>query len=124
MRKHSTRRGIAVLAASTGLMVVPQLSGVAHADVLGTNAFEFEMTCTGLGQVLATNSAPARSETLQVVGTNTILHFPEHNNGGPDGWLAKAEAAGTTCTVTARGFPGNFQPFDPPLVAIVYSTNG
>jgi hypothetical protein len=124
MRKHSTRRGIAVMAASTGLMVVPQLSGVAHADALGPNAFEIAGTCTGLGQVLATNEGPAHAETWQVIGTNTVLHFPENHTVGPNGWLALAEAAGTTCTVTAAGPPGDLQPFDQPIVAPVYITNG
>jgi hypothetical protein len=105
-------------------MVVQQLSGVAHADALGPNAFEFAGTCTDLGQVLATNAGPAHSETWQVIGTNTILHFPEHKDGGPAGWLALAEAAGTTCTVTAAGPLGDLQPFDQPLVFIVYITNG
>jgi len=105
-------RAAAAFAVITGVLAATQVTGVAHADVGGAQAFQFEETCTGLGQVLVTNAGPSHSGVFQVVGTDTILQFPISDHP-PTAWIAKAAAAGTTCTVTAAGPPGNLQPIDP-----------
>jgi hypothetical protein len=112
------RRTTAAVAVAMGLAAVTQLTGVAHADVSGAQAFQFQETCTGLGEVLITNAGPSHSGVFQVVGTDTILQFPIFDHT-PPGWVAKAAAAGTTCTTTAAGPPGDLQPIDPVTFPVV-----
>ena len=111
------RRALALLA-SAGILIAPQLGASALADANGPNAFQFAGTCTGLGQVVGTNAGPAASGVWQVVGTTTVLQFATHANG-PAPRLAKAVAAGTTCTVTAAGPAGQLAPIDPVVFPVV-----
>jgi hypothetical protein len=112
------RAAAAAFAVTAAVMSVTPLAGVAHADVLGNQAFQFEMTCTGLGDVLTTNAGPSQSGVLQVVGTNTILQFTSSDHP-PVGRITKATAAGTTCTLIAAGPPGDLQPKDPEVFPVV-----
>jgi hypothetical protein len=109
------RRFIATIAAvgATSLMVV---GGVSADPVVGPQAFEFSATCTGIGSVILTNAGPAFG-SLHVVGTNAIVLVPFQDGVGgiitSPALLAQALAAGTSCTFTGAGPPGNIEPFDP-----------
>jgi hypothetical protein len=60
---------------------------------------QFALTCTGLGDVLATNLGNAHNEATQVVGTNTVILFAFNGQFGEfsaPGIVTQALAAGTT----------------------------
>jgi hypothetical protein len=95
-----------------------------HADVRGPQAFYFTATCSGLGNVLLTNPAPARNAMTQVVGTNTIVLVGSGPSGSP-GIQKRAAAAATSCTFTGFGpSPDQIQPLDPPFTAPAVIVNG
>jgi hypothetical protein len=97
-------------------------AGTAAADpVQPPKTFQFALTCTGLGDVLATNIGPASTRAFQVVGTNTILLVPLDDTPGLE---SQALAAGTTCTITAAGLPGALEPVEPPFTFPVVIVNG
>jgi hypothetical protein len=97
-------------------------AGTAAADpVRPPKTFQFALTCTGLGDVLATNIGPASTRAWQVVGTNTVLLVPLDDTPGLE---SQALAAGTTCTITAAGLPGALTPVEPPLTLPVVIVNG
>jgi hypothetical protein len=94
----------------------------ASADpVVGPKVFQFSATCSGIGSVILTNLGPAHADALQVVGVNTVVLVPV--NDAP-GILQRALAAGTTCTFTGGGPPGDIQPFDDPITIPVVIVNG
>jgi hypothetical protein len=103
-----------VAAGAASLMVA---GGVSADPVVGPKVFEFNATCSGLGSVILTNTAPAFG-ALHVVGTNAIVLVPEAIITAP-GLLKQALAAGTTCTFTGGGPPGNIEPFDPVTLPVV-----
>ena len=104
------RRFIAtIVAAGAASLIVA--SGVSADPVAPPNTFQFSATCTGIGSVILTNTAPAFG-ALHVVGTNAIVLVPEGVIPSP-GLLKQALAAGTTCTFTGGGPPGHIEPFDP-----------
>jgi hypothetical protein len=89
MRRSMAVAAIALVAAMVG-------AGTAAADpVQSPQTFQFALTCTGLGDVLATNVGNANNRAVQVVGTNTIILVPLDDTPGLE---AQALAAGTTCT--------------------------
>jgi hypothetical protein len=93
---------LALVVAAAALVPV----SAAGADpVRSPRQFSFEATCTGLGAVTIVNIAPAHTEAFQVVGTNTVVLIPF--NGAP-GIIARATAAGTTCTLTEVPPPNTF----------------
>jgi hypothetical protein len=99
------------------------VAGSVSADpVAPPNAFEFSATCTGIGSVILTNTAPAFG-ALEVVGTNAIVLVPFQDGVGgiitSPGLLERALAAGTTCTFTGGGPPGHIEPFDPLTLPVV-----
>jgi hypothetical protein len=97
-------------------------AGTAAADpVQPPKTFQFALTCTGLGDVLATNIGPAHTRAFQVVGTNTILLVPLDDTPGLE---SQALAAGTTCTLTAAGPPGALEPVEPPFTFPVVIVSG
>jgi len=115
------RRFIATIAAA--LAVSLMVAGSVSADpVAGPEAFEFSATCTGIGSVILTNAGPAFG-SLHVVGTNAIVLVPFQDDVGgiitSPALLTKALAAGTTCTFTGAGFPGQIEPFDPFTLPVV-----
>jgi hypothetical protein len=91
--------------------------GVSADPVVGPKVFQFSATCSGIGSVILTNTAPAFG-ALHVVGTNAIVLVPEAIIISP-GLLTQALAAGTTCTFTGGGPPGNIEPFDPITLPVV-----
>ena len=103
---------LAVVGVIALLLVTP-----ARADPLppNPNVFEFQSTCPGLGDVLTTNIAQSQSEAFQVVGTHMVILLGQN----VPGLIDRAQAVGTTCTVTARGTPGDLQPVNPPLTVSV-----
>ena len=93
------------LVALTAIAVLGALSvaGIAGAEPSkSTKAAVFHAHCTGLGDVLLSNTDPAHTEALHVVGANTTVLVPF--NGAP-GIIAAGTAAGTSCTF-ADGPPG------------------
>jgi hypothetical protein len=112
-----------LLAIATIVLVAAVVeAGTAAADpVQPPKTFQFALTCTGLGDVLATNIGQASTRALQVVGTNTILLVPLDDTPGLE---SQALAAGTTCTITAAGLPGALEPVEPPLTIPVVIVNG
>jgi hypothetical protein len=90
--------------------------------------FQFALTCTGIGDVLATNIGPAHTAAFQVVGTNTVI-LPGLTGqfiglSSPPGIVTQALAAGTTCTLTAGGPPGSLEPVVPPVTFPAVIVNG
>jgi hypothetical protein len=115
MRRSLAVTAIALVGAVGG-------AGTAAADpVQSPDTLEFALTCTGLGDVLATNVGHANNRALQVVGTNTIILVPLDDTPGLE---SQALAAGTTCTVTAAGPPGALEPVEPPFTTPVLIING
>jgi hypothetical protein len=91
------------------------------------DTFQFALTCTGIGDVLATNIGQAQTAAFQVVGTNTVI-LPgltgQFDIVSPPGIVTQALAAGTTCTLTAAGLPGALEPVEPPFTFPVVIVNG
>jgi hypothetical protein len=115
MRRSLAVAAIALVAAVLG-------AETAAADPLRSpQTFQFALTCTGLGDVLATNVGHASNRAIQVVGTNTVILVPLDDTPGLE---ARALAAGTTCTVTAAGPPGALEPIEPPVTLPVVIVNG
>ena len=110
------RRFVATFAAA-GAVSLMLASGVSADPVAGPNVFQFSATCSGIGSVILTNTAPAFG-ALHVVGTNAIVLVPEGIIPSP-GLLQRALAAGTTCTFTGGGPPGHIEPFDPITFPVV-----
>jgi hypothetical protein len=97
-------------------------AGAASADpVVGPKVFQFSATCSGIGSVILTNLGPAHANALQVVGANTVVLVPV--NDAP-GILKRALAAGTTCTFTGAGPPGDIQPLEEPFTTPAVIVNG
>ena len=97
-----------VAAGAVSLMVA---SGVSADPISGPTAFEFSATCSGLGSVILTNAGPSHGALL-VVGTSIGVLVPEVATPS-SALLQKALAAGTTCTFTGGGPPGNIEPMTP-----------
>jgi hypothetical protein len=125
------RRFLAV--AAVVLVGAAGAAAAAAADpVRPPKTFQFALTCTGLGDVLATNLGVAHNEAIQVVGTNTVILFAFNGEVLPDGEVltsapgivTQALAAGTTCTLTAAGPPGALEPVEPPFTFPVVIVNG
>jgi hypothetical protein len=115
MRRSLAVAAIALVAAMVGV-------GTAAADPLQSpRTFQFALTCTGLGDVLATNVGNANNRAVQVVGTTTVILIPLDDTPGLE---SQALAAGTTCTVTAAGPPGALEPVEPPVTLPVVIING
>jgi hypothetical protein len=102
----------------TAVSLVCAGSAVAAPD--NANVTSYTATCTGLGTATSvrverslTNSPNARAGlAFHVVGTNQVVLFAD-----TPGLIAKAEAAGTICTVTAiDGEP--VEPFLAPIVVL------
>jgi hypothetical protein len=114
------RRSLAVAAIALVGTVVG--AGTAAADPVQPPAtLQFALTCTGLGDVLATNVGHAHNRAVQVVGTNTIILIPFDDTPGLE---SQALAAGTTCTLTAAGPPGALEPVAPPFTFPVVIVSG
>jgi hypothetical protein len=96
-------------------------AGASADPLVGPKVFEFSATCSGIGTVILTNLGPAQADALHVVGANTIVLNP--TNGAP-GILRRAIAAGTSCTYTGGGPPGDIQPFEDPITLPVVIVNG
>jgi hypothetical protein len=119
------RRYVAVAAIAVG--GAAGAAATAAADpIQPPKTIQIAATCTGLGDVLVTNLEPAQTRAFQVVapnGTtkdgNTVILV-----GTTPGLLSRAQAAGTTCTVTAAGAPGALEPVEPPIVVPVVIING
>ena len=109
---------LATMAAAVATLVAA--SSVSADPLVGPKVFEFSATCSGIGSVILTNLGPARTEAFQVVGTNTIVL--NAFNFAP-GILQLAIAAGTSCTYTGGGPPGDIQPF-PPFTVPAVIVNG
>jgi len=115
MRRSLAVTAIALVGAVGG-------AGTAAADpVQPPKTFQFALTCTGLGDVLATNIGQAHNTAIHVVGTNTTILF---GFDGAPGIESRALAAGTTCTLTAAGPPGALEPVEPPFTFPVVIVNG
>jgi hypothetical protein len=120
------RRSLAVAA----IALVGAVGGAATAaadPVQPQKTFQFALTCTGIGDVLATNIGPAHTAAFQVVGTNTVILPGLTGQFGivsPPGIVTQALAAGTTCTLTAAGPPGSLEPVEPPVTFPVVIVNG
>jgi hypothetical protein len=120
------RRSLAVAA----IALVGAVGGptTAAADpVQPPDTFQFALTCTGIGDVLATNIGRAHTAAFQVVGTNTVIlpgFTGEFGFVSPPGIVTQALAAGTTCTLTAAGRPGSLEPVEPPVPFPVVIVNG
>jgi hypothetical protein len=115
MRRSLALMGITLVGAVGG-------AGTAAADpVQPPKTFQFALTCTGIGDVIATNLGQAQNTAIQVVGTNTIILF---GFDGAPGIETRALAAGTTCTLTAAGPPGALAPVEPPFTFPVVIVNG
>ena len=91
--------------------------GVSADPIAGPTAFEFSATCSGLGSVILTNAGPSHGALL-VVGTSIGVLVPEVATPS-SALLQKALAAGTTCTFTGGGPPGNIEPIDPVTLPVV-----
>jgi len=105
MRRSLTVAAIALVAAVLE-------AGPAVADpIRPPKTFQFVLTCTGLGDVLATNLGQAQNEAIHVVGTNTVILFGDEE--AAPGIQSRAIAAGTICTLTAAGPPGALEPVEP-----------
>ena len=95
-------------------------AGSATAGIDNANVTSYTATCTGLGT--ATSVRIERSLTaspnsgaglaFHVVGTNQVVLF-----AGTPGLVAKAEEAGTICTVTAVNGE-SVEPFLAPIVVL------
>jgi hypothetical protein len=104
------------LAIASALMLTAV--GSATAGIDNANVTSYTATCTGLGTATSVrverslaNSPHARAGVaFHVVGTNQVVLFAD-----TPGLIAKAEAAGTICTVTAV----NGEPVEPFLAPIV-----
>jgi hypothetical protein len=120
------RRFLAI--AATALVGSAGAAATAAADPLQPpKTFQFALTCTGIGDVLATNIGQAQTEAFQVVGTNTVILLGLTGQFGivsAPGIVTRALAAGTTCTLTAAGPPGAFEPVEPPVTFPVVIVNG
>jgi len=120
------RRSLAV----TAIALVCAVGGAttAAADpVQPPKTFQFAMTCTGIGSVLATNIGPSQTAAFQVVGTNAVIlpgFTGEFGLVSAPGLVTRALAAGTTCTLTAAGLPGALEPVEPPVTFPVVIVNG
>jgi hypothetical protein len=91
------------------------------------DTFQFALTCTGIGDVLATNIGASQTAAFQVVGTNAIIlpgFTGQFGFESPPGVVTQALAAGTTCTLTAAGRPGSVEPVEPPVTFPVVIVNG
>ena len=117
-RPSQLRRSPALLA--TAVAATLSAATTATADpVRPPKTFQFALTCTGIGDVLATNIGPSHAAAFQVVGTDTVLLPGLTGQFGlvsPPGVVARALAAGTTCTLTAGGPPGSLEPVEPPVI--------
>jgi hypothetical protein len=109
------KRFIATMAVAASASLAAA-AGASADPLVGPKVFEFSATCSGIGSVILTNLGPARADALQVVGTNTIVL--NVTNGAP-GILRQALAAGTSCTFTGGGLPGDIEPFDPVTLPVV-----
>ena len=110
MTRRFLRRSVLVLAGIGAAATV--LAAPLQADPNGPTAFYFTATCTGLGPVLLVNAGPAHADALQVVGTTTIVLTPVNESPGV---AKRADAAGTTCTITGFGpSPDEIEPVDNP----------
>jgi hypothetical protein len=120
------RRFVAI--AAVALVGAASAAATAAADpVRPPKTFQFALTCTGIGDVLATNLEPAQTEAFLVVGTNTVIlngFTGQFGFESAPGIVSRALAAGTTCTVTAAGPPGAFVPIEPPVTFPVVIVNG
>ena len=118
------------LLALTAIALVGAAGGAATAaadPVQPPKTFQFAFTCTGIGDVLATNIGPAHTAAFQVVGTNTVIMPALTGQFGlvsPPGIVTRALAAGTTCTLTAGGPPGSLEPVEPPVTIPAVIVNG
>jgi hypothetical protein len=118
------------LLALTAIALVGAVGGAATAaadPVQPPKTFQFTFTCTGIGDVLATNIVQAQTAAFQVVGTNTVIlpgFTGQFGYVSPPGIVTQALAAGTTCTVTAAGPPGSLEPVEPPVTFPVVIVNG
>ena len=121
MRRSLVAAAIALVGAVCG-------AAPAAADpVRPPDTFQFALTCTGIGDVLATNIGRAHTAAFQVVGTNAVIlpgFTGEFGFVSPPGIVTQALAAGTTCTVTAAGPPGSLEPIEPPVAFPVVIVNG
>ena len=120
------RRFLAI--AAIALVGAAAAAATAAADpVRPPKTFQFALTCTGIGDVLATNLEPAQTEAFQVVGTNTVIlngFTGQFGFESAPGIVKRALAAGTTCTLTAAGPPGALEPVEPPVTFPVVIVNG
>jgi hypothetical protein len=120
-------RRLLVLMAIALVGVVGGAATAAADPVQPPKTFQFALTCTGLGDVLATNIGQAHTAAFQVVGTNAII-LPgltgQFGIESPPGIVTRALAAGTTCTLTAAGPPGSLEPVEPPFTFPVVIVNG
>jgi hypothetical protein len=121
MRRLLALTAIALVGASGG-------AATAAADpVQPPKTFQFAFTCTGIGDVLATNIGPSHTAAFLVVGTNAVIlpgFTGEFGLVSPPGVVTQALAAGTTCTLTAAGLPGSLEPVEPPVTFPVVIVNG
>ena len=112
------------------IALVGAVAGAATAEadpIQPPKTFQFHLTCTGIGDVLATNIGPAHTAAFQVVGTHTIIMPALPGQFGlvsPPGIVTRALAAGTTCTLTAGGPPGSLEPVEPPVTIPAVIVNG
>jgi hypothetical protein len=120
------RRSLALMA----IALVGAVGGAATAEadpVQPPDTFQFALTCTGIGDVLATNIGAAQTAAFQVVGTNAVIlpgFTGQFGFVSPRGIVTQALAAGTTCTLTAAGRPGFLEPVEPPVTFPVVIVNG
>jgi xanthine/CO dehydrogenase XdhC/CoxF family maturation factor len=125
-RGSAMRRFLAIAAAA--LVVAAGEAATAAADpVQPPKTFQFALTCTGIGDVLATNIGPSQTAAFQVVGTNAVILPGLTGQFGivsAPGIVTRALAAGTTCTLTAAGLPGSLEPVEPPVTFPVVIVNG
>jgi hypothetical protein len=125
--RNSLMRGSLAVAA---IALVGAAGGAATAaadPVQPAKTFQFALTCTGIGDVLATNIGQSNTEAFQVVGTNTVILLGLTGQFGivsAPGIVTQALAAGTTCTLTAAGPPGALEPVEPPVTFPVVIING
>ena len=120
------RRSLALTAIAL-VVAVGEVATAAADPVQPPKTFQFALTCTGIGDVLATNIGPSHTAAFQVVGTNTVILLGltgQFGLVGPPGIVTQALAAGTTCTLTAAGPPGSLEPEEPPVTFPVVIVNG
>ncbi len=89
------RRFFLVIVAALAVAAALVVGGASAAPVNSPKVAYLAATCTGLGSVTLVNTAPAHTEALQVLGTNTVVLVPF--NGAP-GIIRAGTAAGTSCT--------------------------